>query len=124
MRNLPTTVGLKTDRKIDTFYNHITCTYLIRAIFIFLGILLVSLFIAMIVQGKNRRQNLLIDSASIEDIFQQQRINYVLWIEQHLIIIVQILIIMHVVVGNKLIQFNHLILNEQYSVISLEIERL
>jgi hypothetical protein len=38
--------------------------------------------------------------------------------EQHLIIIVQIFIIMHVMVGSKLIQFNHLILNEQYSVIS------
>jgi hypothetical protein len=58
------------------------------------------------------------------------RINYVLWIEQHLIIIVQIFIIMHVVVNSKLMQFNHLILNEQIlgNIINqkrdVEIERL
>ncbi len=39
------------------------------------------LFIAMIVQGKNRRQNHnnnADNSALIEDVFQQQHINYVL----------------------------------------------
>jgi len=57
MWNLPTILGLKLDEKIGIFYRHLTRTHLIGAALIFLGLLSVSLLIAVIAQTTNRGQN-------------------------------------------------------------------
>jgi len=57
MQNLSTILGLKLDGKIGIFCHRLTRAHLIGAGLIFLGLLSVSLLIAVIIQATNRGQN-------------------------------------------------------------------